>query len=238
MIETNQYEKENFRSLIEGDSIGNVEDRLNVIDAFLNTEEHVTLDDLMCILKERGHDYDVEFVRHCMNRWVEHGFAQKKIFEGQPPKYEHRHLGKHHDHLICTKCAKILEFHNDEIERLQLRIAAGKGFHMLQHKMEIYGICSECMSERKPLIPLESAKNGEKVLIKEIIGGRKFKSRLAEMGFRAGDILEIISNDYQGRLIVGHGCTRIALGRGMAQKMIVSLAPQADSVECREEGES
>jgi Fur family ferric uptake transcriptional regulator len=236
MVETNQYEKENFRSLIEDDSIGKVEDRLNIIDAFLSTEEHVTLEDLMTILRKRGHDYDTEFVRLCMNRWVEHGFAQKKVFEGQPPKYEHRHLGIHHDHLICTKCAKIFEFQNDEMEQLQLRIAAGKGFHMLQHKMEIYGICSECMSKRKPLIPLESAKTGEKVLIKEIIGGRQSKNRLAAMGFRAGDILEVINNDYQGRLIVGHGCTRIAVGRGMAQKIIVSLAPQSQADECRDDG--
>ena len=170
-----------------------------------------------------------------MNRWVEHGFAQKKIFEGQSPRYEHHHLGKHHDHLICTKCSKILEFHNDEMERLQLRIANGKGFHMLQHKMEIYGICSECLSERKPLIPLESAKTGETVCIKEIIGGRQSKNRMASMGFRAGDILEIINNDFQGRLIIGHGCTRIAVGRGMAQKIIVSLAPQSQSDGCRDD---
>ena len=160
-----------------------------------------------------------------MNRWVELGFAQKKRFEGQPPRYEHRHLGKHHDHLICTKCGKIEEFRNDDIEGLQMKIASNRGFHMLQHKMEIYGICSQCIAGRSPLIPLDVAKAGERVVIKEIIGGRGARARLASMGYRPGDVLEVVSNDGQGRLIVGHGNTRLAIGRGIAAKLIVALEP-------------
>ncbi len=224
MVNDSRFEKENFRSLIESDNIGNVEERLNVIDVFLNTEEHVTLEEMMQLLKERGLDYEIEFVRQCMNRWVMHGFAQKKLFEGQPPRYEHHHLGRHHDHLICTKCGRIAEFRNEEMERLQLRIAVAHGFHMLQHKMEIYGLCSQCVSQRTPLMPLAMAKSGERLIIADIMGGSHARDRLVSMGLRRGDPLEVINNDGLGRLIVGHGTTRIALGRGMAQKIMVSLA--------------
>jgi Fur family transcriptional regulator, ferric uptake regulator len=145
MLKENNREKKNFESLIETDEIGRIEDRLNVIDVFLKTEEHFTLEDLISLLKRKGYEYDQEFVKLCLNRSVELGFAQKKTFEGQPPRYEHRHLGKHHDHMICTKCGRIMEFQNDEVEMLQERIAAHAGFHILQHKMEIYGLCSRCM---------------------------------------------------------------------------------------------
>ena len=224
MINNNRNEKENFRALIEEDEIGRVEDRLNIIDVFLENDRHVTLQDLMEILRDRGCDYDPEFVRQCMNRWVEHGFAQKKNFEGQPPRYEHRHLGRHHDHMICTKCGKIIEFHNEEMEFLQVRIARQHGFHMLQHKMEIYGICSDCLALRQPLMPLVMAKPGERVEIRDMVGGRSAIGRLASMGLRKGDVLEVISNNGQGRLIVGHETTRVALGRGVAEKITVSLA--------------
>lgn len=228
MINDNAYEKGNFRSLIEDDDIGDVEERLNVIDAFLATEDHVSLEEMLELLKERGYDYDPAFVRQCMNRWVEHGFAQKKEFEGQPPRYEHRHLGRHHDHLICTKCGKIVEFRDEELEKLQVKIAAAQGFHMLQHKMEIYGLCPRCLSVRSPLLPLAMAKPGENVVIKDIMGGRHARSRLASMGLRRGDSLEIINNNGLGRLIVGHGSTRLAMGRGMAQKIMVALAPAGE----------
>jgi len=232
MLNNNLFEKANFRSLIEDDGIGRIEERLNVIDTFLNTEEHVTLDELIHLLSERGYEYEPDFVRQCMNRWIHHGFAQKKTFEGQPPRYEHRHLGKHHDHLICTKCGEILEFRNEDVERLQVKIAADQGFHMLQHKMEIYGICSHCLTERRPMMPLAMAKTGERVIIKEITGGRHAQSRLASMGLRTGDLLEIISNNGHGRLIVGHDCMRLALGRGVAQKILISLARLDEVLEC------
>jgi bifunctional DNA-binding transcriptional regulator/antitoxin component of YhaV-PrlF toxin-antitoxin module len=51
------------------------------------------------------------------------------------------------------------------------------------------------------------------------------------MGFSPGDRLEIINNDGEGKLIVGRGDSRLALGRGMAENIIVSLGRQ------REEGE-
>lgn len=226
MINDNYYEKTNFRTLIENDDIGKVEERLNIIEVFLGIEEHVTLEEMVQLLKERGCDYDLEFVRQCMNRWVEHGFAQKKQFEGQPPRYEHRHLGKHHDHLICTKCGEIEEFRNEDMEGLQVKVANAQGFHMLQHKMEIYGICSQCLSQRSPLMPLAMAKPGENVVIKDIMGGSHARSRLASMGLRRGDLLEIINNNGLGRLIVGHEAMRLAMGRGIAQKIMVSLAPQ------------
>ena len=226
MMNDNYFEKTNFRTLIENDDIGKVEERLNIIEVFLSIEEHVTLEEMVQLLKDRGYDYDLEFVRQCMNRWVEHGFAQKKKFEGQPPRYEHRHLGKHHDHLICTKCGEIEEFRNEDMERLQINVASAQGFHMLQHRMEIYGICSECLAQRSPLLPLAMAKPGENVVIKDIMGGSHARSRLASMGLRRGDLLEIINNNGLGRLIVGHEAMRLAMGRGIAQKIMVSLAPQ------------
>lgn len=232
MINDNKIEKENFSALIKNDEIGKVEDRLNVIDVFLDTEEHVTLEEMIKKLRERGYDYKPGFVRQCMNRWVAHGFAQKELFEGQPPRYEHRHLGKHHDHMICTKCSKIVEFSNEEIELMQLKMAEEKGFHILQHKMEIYGICSDCLKKRVPLMPLAMARSGETVEIKEIAGGKNSRAKLASIGLKPGDIIEIISNNNQGRLIIGHDCTRLAIGRGVARKILVSLAPQKLLPEC------
>ncbi|MBW1775187.1 MAG: transcriptional repressor [Deltaproteobacteria bacterium] len=228
MINNNQFEKANFSVIIKDDEIGRIEDRLNIIDVFLGTEEHVTLEELVKLLREKGYNFHPDFVRQCMNRWVGHGFAQKETFEGQPPRYEHRHLGKHHDHMICTKCGKIEEFRNPEIEKLQMGTATSLGFHILQHKMEIYGLCSECFSERSILLPLSMAKVGEQVLIKEMIGPGNARGRLSSMGLRPGDTLEIINNNGMGRLIVGHGATRLAMGRGIAQKIMVVLEPQKE----------
>jgi len=231
----NQAEKANFRSLLESDGTGRLEERLNIIDAFLSTEKHITFEDLLSILRGKGYDYDPDFVRQTLDRMVELGFAQRKKFEDQPIRYEHRHLGRHHDHLICTKCGKILEFQDPEIEQLQAEIARKYGFQMLQHKMEIYGLCSECLAKRKPLMPLAIAKAGEVVVIADIAGGATARGRLAALGLRRGDTLEIISNEGKGRLILAHDCTRLALGRGIAQKILVSPSDKREEAICKHE---
>ena len=235
MKNENNLEKENFRSLLEAGQVDRIQERLTIIDTFLETEEHITLEELCRLLREKGYDFETDFVRQCLDRMVVLGFAQKKRFEDQPVRYEHRHLGRHHDHLICTKCGNITEFANEDMERLQIKVAAEHGFHMLQHRMEIYGLCSRCLSEREPFMPLSLAKPGETVVIKEIAGGRLSRSRLASMGLRSGDPIEIISNNGQGRLILAHDCTRLAMGRGIAQKIMVSLRHRFRNRSCEEE---
>lgn len=235
MNDRNVLEKANLRALLESDQVDRVQDRLNIVDTFLDTEKHVTLEELFRLLKKKGYDYEPAFVRQCMNRMVELGFAHRKQFEDQPIRYEHRHLGRHHDHLICTKCGKIVEFSNSEMERLQVRIAESHGFHMLQHHMEIYGLCGDCLAKRAPLMSLAIAKPGEQLEIKEITMGVGGKSRLASMGLRIGDKLEVISNDGHGRLILGHDCSRLAIGRGMAEKILVSLSTALPDAICKEE---
>ena len=55
----------------------------------------------------------------------------------------------HHDHLICERCGRIVEFVNPEVERLQDEIAAAHGFTMNRHRHELYGTCAACRDPRK-----------------------------------------------------------------------------------------
>jgi Fur family ferric uptake transcriptional regulator len=123
--------------------------------------------------------------------------------------------------MICTKCRKILEFEEDQIEQLQIKIAAAYGFHMLQHKLEIYGICDDCLRKRVQLMPLTLAKPGEKLVIKEISGGSSAMMRLLTMGLRKNDRVEIITNNSQGQLAIAVDLKRYVLGRGLAEKILV-----------------
>jgi len=58
--------------------------------------------------------------------------------------YEHVLGHEHHDHLICTGCRKIVEFRNEEIERLQEEVAAGHGFTLTDHTLRLEGLCKAC----------------------------------------------------------------------------------------------
>jgi Fur family ferric uptake transcriptional regulator len=128
--------------------------------------------------------------------------------------------------MICTKCRKIIEFEEDQIEQLQIKTAAAYGFHMLQHKLEIYGICADCLKERIQGMPLVLAKPGERLVIKEINGGANAKMRLLTMGLRIGDKIEVISNNGHNQLAVAVDLKRYVLGRGLAEKITVESENQ------------
>ena len=221
MTHIHQREKEQFKALFQQEHIDHIDNRFDVLEVFLQTESHVSADMLHDLLKQKGYDFSLVFVRDTLKLLCRYGFAQKNKFDNGVTRYEHRHLGQHHDHMICTKCRKIFEFQNDDLERLQKRISSIHGFHMLQHKMEIYGICSRCLKDRNKTIPLDLAKPGERLVIENITGGPSARMRLMTMGLRQGDEIEVITNNGQGQVVVAADFQRYALGRGLAQKILV-----------------
>jgi Fur family ferric uptake transcriptional regulator len=221
MKQIHVQEKQQFKKLFKQEHIDSFEDRYKILEAFLQTEKHVTVDELVQLLDNNGWTLDPEFVRETLKLMCRFGFAQKSRFNNGAVRYEHRHLGQHHDHMICTKCRKIIEFQENQLEDLQIRIAAYHGFHMLQHKMEIYGICSDCLKERIRIMPLIAAKPGERLVIKEISGGAGAKMRLLTMGLRLGDNIEVINNNHQGQLVIALDLKRFVVGRGLAEKIMV-----------------
>jgi Fur family ferric uptake transcriptional regulator len=223
-------EKQQFTRLFEGEGIDRAEDRLAVLEVFLRNEQHVSLQEFMTALEAVGCRFEPDFVKKTLNLLCRYGFALKTEFEGQPPRYEHRHLGFHHDHLICTKCGDIHEFQSRRMEDLQVEIATTHGFHVLQHKMEMYGLCSNCLKERISLMPLSLAQEGERGIVEEFMGGSGSQLRLATIGLRKGDEVEVITNSGQGQLVVAANATRLALGRGIAKKIMVKPNGRRENV--------
>lgn len=74
---------------------------------------------------------------------MEHTFGEKRGFF-EVIATEHQH----HDHLICTHCGRIFEFHSPTIEMDQQRVAQQYQFKIENHKLEIYGICQQCQQQQ------------------------------------------------------------------------------------------
>jgi Fur family ferric uptake transcriptional regulator len=129
--------------------------------------------------------------------------------------------------MICTKCRKIIEFEDSQLEQLQLEIAKAKGFHLLQHKMELYGLCRQCRDTRELLYPLDAAKRGERVVIRDFVGGATARLRLLTMGLRIDDEIEVVTNLSPGQIVVAVDYKRLVIGHGLARKIVVSPVVKA-----------
>lgn len=224
MTSRHDHEKKQFRRLFRNQGVDEFDRRFQVLEAFLKTEQHVTCRELVDKLAGEGHGIGVGFVAETMELLCQFGFAHRVKFDDDVPRYEHRHLGLHHDHMVCTKCGSIIEFRDEELERIQEKLAEAYGFHMLQHSMEIYGICAECLKKRSSRIPLSKARAGEFLEIAGIEGGKNAQMRLTSMGLRTGDTLEVVSTQIGGQLVVSVGDSRFVLGQGLAEKILVKRA--------------
>jgi len=221
MKQIHQQEKEQFKQLFQQEKLDNFEDRFGILDVFLQIENHVTLEEFMAALKTKGFDFKEEFVKQTLDLMCHYGFAQPNRFNNGLIRYEHRHLGQHHDHMICIKCGRIIEFEDSDMEALQVRISRRYGFHILQHKMEFYGLCSQCLPKQTASIPLVMSKQGQRLIIREFTGGTMTRVRLSSMGLRVGDEIEVITNSSKGQVVIAADRTRYALGRGLAEKIQV-----------------
>jgi len=221
MTKIHSQEKEQFKELFAHADIDNFEDRYRILEVFLQGEDHITAAELAERLEKNGHRFSSDFIEDTLQFMCRFGFAYRNRFDNGHARYEHRHLGDHHDHMICIKCRKIIEFSDDQLESLQLQIAASHRFHMLQHRMELYGICDQCFGKRVGRLPLVAARQGERLTIEEITGGSGARMRLITMGLRPGDVIDVITNLNDGQIVVALEGKRYALGRGLAQKVVV-----------------
>lgn len=223
MMQIHDLEKQQFIALFREEGIDHIDERFAILDIFLKTEKHLTAEELYRLVAGEGHGGDKAFFQETLELMCHYGFAQENRFDDGRVLYEHRHLGDHHDHMICTRCGEISEFYDPQLERIQAAIAARHGFHMLQHRMDIYGICSSCLKKRVPLMPLMLAKPGEKLIIREYQCGENLEGRLLSMGLRRGDVIEVITSQGRGQFVIAVENKRYILGRGMAKKIMVEL---------------
>lgn len=115
-----------------------------IVDAFLTHKGHISSEELYRMVQASAPDIGFTTVYRTLKLLSEAGLATSRNFGDGYARFESTSQQEHHDHLICTKCGKIIEFMNDQIESQQERIAEKHGFTVTNHTLDIYGVCRDC----------------------------------------------------------------------------------------------
>jgi Fur family ferric uptake transcriptional regulator len=142
-------EPPSIAAIFEENGVKHTAQREAIVREFLATKEHVSIDELLKRVRVQHPNVGYATVYRTLRLLKEIGLADERHFGDGKALYEP--IGEHHhDHLICTRCGKIVEFENEEIEALQKEVAREHGFVISGHKMELYGQCADCQkAERK-----------------------------------------------------------------------------------------
>lgn len=134
---------EAFREYLSEEGLKATRQRTLIVETFDRLGEHVSVEDLLAAVKERDAAIGYATVYRTLKLLVDGGLASIRHFGDGFARFEPR-MEEHHDHLICEDCGKIVEFHDEEIERLQEVLAKRLGFRLTRHRHELYGLCEDC----------------------------------------------------------------------------------------------
>ena len=102
-------------------------------------DDHPDVDELYNRVSKIDSKISIATVYRTVKLFEETGILTKHDFKGGKARYEEL-SESHHDHLIDIKTGKIIEFVDDEIERIQKKIAENYGYDLVDHKLELYGV--------------------------------------------------------------------------------------------------
>ena len=103
------------------------------------SEDHPDVDELYKRVSKIDSKISIATVYRTVKLFEEVGILTKHEFRGGKARYEELSEG-HHDHLIDIKSGEIIEFVDDEIEKLQKKVAEKYGYELVDHKLELYGV--------------------------------------------------------------------------------------------------
>jgi Fur family ferric uptake transcriptional regulator len=122
--------------------------RLKIMEIFeKNPTEHLSAEDIYKALLEAGSDVGLATVYRVLTQFEAAGLISRHNFIGGQAVYELA-AEEHHDHMICLNCNKVEEFSDPVIEKRQEEVAKQMGYEIVDHALNIYGICKSCRTKK------------------------------------------------------------------------------------------
>ena len=136
-----------FRAALHEHHLPVTHQRAAIAQTLFESGRHLSADDVAARLSAGGDYVGKATVYRTLSLLVDVGLAIEHDFVEGFKRYETRAGPAHHDHLICTSCGEVVEFHRGELDRIQGEVASTRGFHVITRQLKLYGLCAACDSE-------------------------------------------------------------------------------------------
>ncbi len=113
--------------------------RMKILELLeVSEEHHLTAEDSYRMLLEGGEEIGLATVYRVLTQFEAAGLVRRHHFEGGQGVFE-LNRGEHHDHMVCSRTGKVVEFYDETIEQRQREIAKQHGFEISDHSLILYG---------------------------------------------------------------------------------------------------
>ena len=139
-----QREINRFQTFLAGQGLKLTNERAALVREIFSTHYHFEADELLFKMKEKSLKISRATIYRTLELLVRSGMVRRVHLGEDHYHYEYVSGNSHHDHLICTMCGSVIEFHDPALEQRQREICERKKFTPTFHNLQILGVCDAC----------------------------------------------------------------------------------------------
>ncbi|MFH1760161.1 MAG: Fur family transcriptional regulator [bacterium] len=137
-------EEKVFKSYLKNIGLRFTPERKQILNQIFSIHEHFDVEKLYARLRRRKNEISRATIYRMIPHLVSSGLIKRVMRCREKDVYEHVFGHPHHDHLVCIKCGRVIEFIDEKIEALQSEVCKKYGFKSIEHRLGIRGYCSKC----------------------------------------------------------------------------------------------
>jgi Fur family ferric uptake transcriptional regulator len=135
---------EEFKDFLKSKGLKFTPERKIILEEVFSLHKHFDVDRLYEKLYRDGKHLSRATIYRTLPLLVESKLIRETLRCQSKISYEHIFGHGHHDHLLCIKCGKVIEFKEERMERIQEAICKKYGFRAVEHRLGIRGYCRKC----------------------------------------------------------------------------------------------
>lgn len=151
-----------FREYIKEKGLRNTPERETIIGEIFTIHDHFDVDELFLRLRNKNKRISKASVYRTIPLLIDSGLIKEVYYENGHLHYEHIYGHKHHCHLRCVSCGRIIEFADNSIITIQSRIGKKYDFAITSHRFELLGYCPQCTQAQEEGAGRNSSRNALK----------------------------------------------------------------------------
>lgn len=136
-----------LKQILHKENLRYTQQRQEVWDEICASDEHQDAENIYNSLRKRQIKVSRATVYRTIDVLVKNNLVRRLNLGDGRSRFENKIGIEHHDHIVCLDCRKIIEFMDETIEKMQIRIAKEQGFEIVRHVHQLFG---RCLDEKCP----------------------------------------------------------------------------------------
>jgi len=141
--------EQKFEEFLKSKELKYTSERKSIVKAMFSFHKHFDVEELFEKMRKQGNHISRATIYRTIPLLLKSGLITETLRCQDKINYENIFNKKHHDHLLCVKCGKIIEFYNEKIEKLQEEVCRQHNFVPIEHRLGIKGYCEDCYKKIK-----------------------------------------------------------------------------------------